>query len=162
MSAVQTGNYEVCLTEVNIDEAIRLIIREFSVLSKRKNILLKLENNSNRMIVLADGYTITQIFTNLLDNAVKFTNTGGISVKIFDSTEGKLTVEVRDTGIGISKEFLPNLFKPFLQEEMGYTRRYEGNGLGLALVKKYCELNNAEIKVKSEKGKGSTFTIAFN
>ncbi|MGE5409467.1 MAG: PocR ligand-binding domain-containing protein, partial [Clostridiales bacterium] len=162
MSAVQTGNYELCLTQVNIAETLSSIIREFAVLAKQKDLSLKLENNSNRNIIHADGYTITQIFTNLLDNAVKFTNKGTVSVKIFDNAEDKLTVEVSDTGIGISKEFQENLFKPFLQEEMGYTRRYEGNGLGLALVSKYCELNNAGMTVESEKGKGSTFRVTFN
>ncbi|HEX2868269.1 MAG TPA: PocR ligand-binding domain-containing protein [Ignavibacteriales bacterium] len=161
MSAVQTGNYDVCLTEVNIDETLRLIIREFTALARQKKLALKIENSSKQNVIFADGYTITQIFTNLIDNALKFTNAGGVSVRIFDNSKGKMSVEVRDTGIGMSKEFLPNLFKPFLQEEMGYTRRYEGNGLGLALVKKYCELNNAEIKVESEKKKGSTFTVIF-
>ena len=65
-------------------------------------------------------------------------------------------------GIGIKKEFIPNLFTAFTQEEGGYTRSFEGNGLGLALVKKYCQLNNAEIKVESEKGVGTTFTVIFN
>lgn len=162
MSAVQTGNYEVCLTEVNIDETLRLIIREFTALARQKKLALKIENSSMQNVILADGYTITQIFTNLIDNALKFTNDGSVSVRIFDNDKGQLSVQVRDTGIGISKKFLPNLFKPFLQEEMGYTRRYEGNGLGLALVKKYCELNNAEIKVESEKGNGSTFTVTFS
>ncbi|MGE5351362.1 MAG: PocR ligand-binding domain-containing protein [Acidobacteriota bacterium] len=162
MSAVQTGNYEVCPTEVNVEETLRLIIREFTALARQKMLALKFENNSVRNIIIADGYTITQIFTNLIDNALKFTNTGGVSVRIYDNENGRLSVEVCDTGVGISKEFLNNLFKPFLQEEMGYTRRYEGNGLGLALIKKYCELNNAEIKVESEKGKGSTFRVTFN
>ena len=66
-----------------------------------------------------------------------------------------------DTGIGISKEYQPHLFQMFSQEEQGYTRKFEGNGLGLALVKKYCEMNNASIDVISEKHKGSTFRVGF-
>ncbi|MDQ7818441.1 MAG: ATP-binding protein [Melioribacteraceae bacterium] len=61
----------------------------------------------------------------------------------------------------MSKEFLEHIFEPFNQEYKGYSREYEGNGLGLALVKKYCELNNAEIEVESEKGIGSKFRVVF-
>jgi signal transduction histidine kinase len=56
---------------------------------------------------------------------------------------------------------MKRMFEPFMQEDMGYSRRYEGNGLGLALVKKYCDLNKAAIDVESEKGKGSKFTVTF-
>jgi signal transduction histidine kinase len=59
------------------------------------------------------------------------------------------------------KEYLPNIFTEFTQEDRGYTRKFEGNGLGLALVKEYCDLNNANIRVESEKWKGSTFTVTF-
>ena len=74
-------------------------------------------------------------------------------------SDNLIKVEVEDTGIGMNKEFLPQLFSPFTQEESGYTRKFEGNGLGLALVKKYCDINQASIEVKSEKGKGSLFTV---
>ncbi|MGE5410721.1 MAG: ATP-binding protein, partial [Clostridiales bacterium] len=74
----------------------------------------------------------------------------------------KLTVNISDTGIGIAKEYLPYLFTPFTQEEQGYTRKFEGNGLGLSLVKRYCEMNNAGISVRSKKGKGSVFTVSFS
>ena len=56
---------------------------------------------------------------------------------------------------------MPKLFEPFSQEQMGYTRKFEGNGIGLALVNKYCELNNAKIEVETEKGVGSTFRVIF-
>jgi signal transduction histidine kinase len=61
----------------------------------------------------------------------------------------------------MSKEFLPKLFNPFVQEVQGYSRAYDGNGLGLALVQKYCEINNAVIEVESEKNVGSTFRVIF-
>ena len=67
-----------------------------------------------------------------------------------------------DTGIGILKEYLPHLFDSFSQEESGYTRKYEGSGIGLALVKYYCEINNASITVDSEKNVGSKFKVVFN
>ncbi len=68
---------------------------------------------------------------------------------------------MEDTGIGISDEYIPMLFTPFTQEETGYSRKFDGNGLGLALVKNYCDLLDAKIAVKSKKGAGSTFTVMF-
>ena len=97
----------------------------------------------------------------LIDNAIKYTENGEISIVILRDKDNNLVVEIIDTGIGINKEYLQNLFEPFTQEEMGYTRKYDGNGIGLALVKKYCELNNATIEVESEKNVGSTFRIIF-
>ena len=71
-------------------------------------------------------------------------------------------MEVRDSGIGMSEEYLKKLFTPFSQEDVGYKREFEGNGLGLALVKKYIELNKAEIEVESEKNIGSVFSVTFD
>jgi signal transduction histidine kinase len=103
---------------------------------------------------------VRQIFDNLIHNAIKYTHKGGIEIDIYSNTNS-IQVVVADTGIGISEEYLPNLFKPFTQEEHGYTRKYEGNGLGLALVKRYCELNDTQIKVESKKGEGTKFTLEF-
>ncbi|MFO7447343.1 MAG: ATP-binding protein, partial [Ignavibacteriaceae bacterium] len=90
-----------------------------------------------------------------------FTEKGSVEVKLYTNKKGKVCAEVKDTGIGISEEYMPNLFKSFSQESKGYSRKFEGNGLGLALTKKYTDLNKAEITVKSKKGEGSTFTVSF-
>ena len=98
----------------------------------------------------------------MIDNAVKYTEQGEVAIKILRDSEERLIVEIKDTGIGIEEEYLPRLFEPFSQEEMGYTRKYEGNGIGMALVKTYCRLNNAEVEIESEKNVGSVFRIIFN
>ena len=103
---------------------------------------------------------IGQLFYNLLDNAIKYTKEGGVTVTIIHQNEDIL-VKISDTGIGISDEYLPRLFDPFTQEETGYTRKYEGNRLGLSLVKKYSEMNNVRIEVKSKKNVGTEFTVIF-
>ena len=82
-------------------------------------------------------------------------------VKIYRNENQNLIVEVKDTGIGIAEEYFDEIFEPFSQEEMGYSRKYEGNGIGLSLVKSYCNLNNIKVEVESEKGKGSTFRVIF-
>ena len=70
-------------------------------------------------------------------------------------------MKISDTGIGMAERFIPFVYEPFTQEDRGYARRFEGNGLGLTLVKKYCELISADIQIKSKKGIGSTVTIKF-
>jgi len=85
-----------------------------------------------------------------------------VQVQLFKNDCNKICVEVIDSGIGISEEYLPSVFEPFSQEDTGYSRQFEGNGLGLALVKKYIEINKASISVSSVKGKGSKFTVEFD
>lgn len=161
MSQVQTGNLECNFTRIDLAEDIIMnLYHEFSKIAKRKGLEFSFCNDSDGSIIVADKYTVTQIFENIIDNAIRFTPSGKISIEL-SSCDSNISVTVIDTGIGIHSEYLPYLFTPFSQEETGYTRRFDGNGLGLALVKKYVELNNAEIQVKSAKGKGSAFRIVF-
>ena len=103
---------------------------------------------------------MSQIMANLIDNAIKYTASGEIGIKLY-SINDKTAIDISDTGIGISEKYLPQLFTKFSQEEQGYTRKFEGTGLGLSLVKKYCEINRCDISVKSKKGEGTIFTILF-
>ncbi|PKL88716.1 MAG: hypothetical protein CVV23_08795 [Ignavibacteriae bacterium HGW-Ignavibacteriae-2] len=162
MSEIQTGTYLPKLKKCNLYNDILLeVISEFHNAAYEKGLELRVENNCNNCKLKVDEYTMTQVFANLIDNAIKYSQHGKITVVINQDANNKFYVEVKDTGIGMSKKYLQNLFKPFSQEYGGYTRTYEGNGLGLALVKKYCEINMADISVKSKKGKGTTFTVSF-
>jgi signal transduction histidine kinase/ligand-binding sensor domain-containing protein len=163
MSQLQTDTYECNYREFDIYKTILDgLIKQYKNIAKEKGIEINLHKQTENTSIFADEYTVGQIFENLLNNAIKFTKKGKVELLVTRNLQEKLTVEVADTGEGISEEFLPNLFKPFTQEEGGYTRRYEGNGLGLALVKKYIELNGAVISVKSKKGQGTTFSIIFD
>jgi PAS domain S-box-containing protein len=162
MSEIQTGNYNITLENIDIIFILENLISEHLRNAKEKGLELKFESDLNQMTVKADEYSVNQIFDNLINNAVKYTKEGEVKVKVDSFQNGQVVVDVSDTGIGISEEFLPNLFQPFIQEEQGYTRKYEGNGLGLALVKRYCDMNNAEIKVYSRKGEGTTFRVIFS
>lgn len=162
MSQIQTGTYIPNLVKLDLNkEIISNIIIEFQTLASSKKLDLLYDIDTEECNVHGDAYTLGQIFANLVDNAIKYTNSGEVIVKIC-KVNNKLTVHVADTGIGISSEFIPALFTPFTQEESGYTRKFEGNGLGLALVKKYVEMNNADISVESIKGSGTKFTVTFN
>ncbi len=158
MSLVQTGGYELIREEINLYNLINNLINEFKTTLESKNINLFFHTDNERSMIIGDVYTFTQAFQNLIDNAIKFTIDGNVEINLHQDDEN-IFVEIADTGIGISEEYLPKLFEAFSQEEIGYSRRFEGNGLGLALTKKYIELNNAEIFVKSKKGKGTTFTV---
>lgn len=161
MSQMQTGTYHPVYKKINIDEDILYsIVQEFLYRAKRKNIDLIYTVENPTVTVYGDDYTIGQIFANLIDNALKYTNKGKIEI-VVKNAGNSVVVEVADTGIGISSEYLPKLFSPFTQEEMGYTRRFDGTGLGLALVKNYIDINKAQILVESEKDKGTKFIVKF-
>lgn len=163
VAEIQKGTYKPEFVEVNLlDEVINPLVNHFQPLAHRKSILLTTELKAESAIITVDKYSITQIFSNLIDNSLKYTDQGEIKVLLDKDSNGKLVVSIIDTGIGISNDFLPFLFQPFMQEYKGYTRRFEGVGLGLALVKGFAEINNAEIKVESTKEVGTTITIIFD
>ncbi|MDA3861658.1 MAG: PAS domain S-box protein [Melioribacteraceae bacterium] len=163
LSEIQTGTYEINSTLFNLYvDVLSLVIAGNKSLAEKKKIKLNLNSTSIDSDMLADYYTVNQIFVQLIDNAIKYTKEGEVCVTIDKNELGQLVVEIKDSGIGIEEEYLPKLFEPFSQEEMGYTRQYEGNGIGMALVKEYCKLNNAEIKVESKKGVGTIFRVVFN
>lgn len=162
MSELQSGSYEVIKKETDLyKEILQPFYYEFKKVCETKKISLELVSLTENSIVNIDKYSTSKIVENLIDNAIKYTSEGSIKILIEKDEEGKLLVLVSDTGIGISEEFMDYLFEPFRQEEQGYSRRFEGTGLGLSLVKNYCEINNIKIEVKSEKGVGTTFKLIF-
>lgn len=113
---------------------------------------------------IGDSMKLRQVLINILGNAVKFTPTGGkveLTVERKAKYDGKSTLcfTVADTGIGISKEFLPHIFDTFSQEDSSSTNRYGSSGLGLAITKIIVDMMNGDIRVESEKGKGTTFYV---
>lgn len=114
---------------------------------------------------IGDSMKLKQVLINILGNAVKFTPEGGsvsLNVEKKASFDGKTTLQfaITDTGIGMSKEFLPHIFDAFAQEDLSTTSKYGSSGLGLAITKNIVEMMNGTIDVESEKGKGTTFTVA--
>jgi signal transduction histidine kinase len=162
MSDLQSNSYEFMPVELDlVNNIFEPLLAEYKSVARDKNINLILNKNINNAYIFADQYSVNQIFFNILDNAIKYTSKGTIAISISEEENKTIKVEVEDTGIGISKAYLKELFTPFSQEETGYTRRFEGLGLGLSLVKKFANLNNASISVKSNKNVGTKFTILF-
>ena len=163
MSKIRSGSYETHLETIKLEEnVISQVIKSYKNVAEKKGVLLTYEKITDLNEVRCDKFMIYQIIQEIVGNAVKFTRQGAISIRQFKNPEGKLCVAISDTGIGISKEYLEHIFEPFTQEETGYSRKFDGNGLALALVKKYADLNNLLLEVKSEKNVGSKFTIIFN
>ena len=161
MSAIQSGSYKAEFEKIDIDNELKVMVNEYKGLCKEKNLEIEYVKETNNTEIIGDNYTIMQIFQNLIDNAIKYTQKGNVKVILTNGNSDSISVEVKDTGIGISDEYLKNIFKPFSQEDVGHKREFDGNGLGLALVKKYIDLNKAEIFVESKKHQGTTFRVVF-
>ncbi len=162
MSELQVGAYQLNKKLIDLkNDILENLYNEYVRLAENKKLKLIKKYHVEDAKIIADEYCVTQIFANLIDNAIKYTNEGSVEVILSEGKNKEKIIEIKDTGIGISEEFLPKLFEPFVQEEQGYSRPYEGNGLGLALVKRYCELNNATVSVESKKNVGSVFRVVF-
>lgn len=162
MAQIQSENYHVIRKNINIKtDIIDKTVAEYKIEINSKKLDLLVASNIDEPVVSCDPYSVEQIFRNIFDNAVKFTNTGKIEVLLNRDIGNVIEVKIIDTGVGISREYMTHLFEAFSQEESGYTRSFEGNGLGLSLVKKFCELNGIDIFVESEKGEGTIVTLLF-
>lgn len=162
MSELQAGSYEAKCEKIKIiADVLTPLLHEFKRYAQNKSLELEWNLEVNEIEFGCDGYTVTQLFANVIDNAIKYTKEGRIFILNGKDENNRNYISISDTGIGMSDEFMDKVFQPFVQEEQGYTRRFEGTGLGLSLVKKYAEINNLTIDLKSKKGEGTTFTILF-
>jgi PAS domain S-box-containing protein len=163
VSEMIVGTYKASFEEFDlIGEIIDKIRDSYTSLIKDTGLQINYIQNITEAVISGDKYSIYQIFANLVDNAIKFSKEGTITIKIDkDKNRKEIKVTIEDTGIGISEEFMSQMFQTFTQEDNGYSKNYEGNGLGLSLVKKYCDLNNITIAVESRKNIGTKFTLTF-
>ena len=151
---------ELRLSEVDLGELVRQSATMFSEVASRNGLELTCEIGDNIPTVLLDRDKVERILFNLIRNAIKFTEEGGITVSV-KYEEGYLVLSVADTGIGIPPEKLPLVFERFQQVDGSSTRRYAGTGLGLTIVKEAVELQKGLIEVESEQNEGTCFTVTF-
>ncbi|MBL1212486.1 MAG: response regulator [Ignavibacteriae bacterium] len=162
MAELQSGSYKTKLIKTDFyKDIVENVYLTFAHKAHNKKLEFNVSKLTDDFETVVDVNSARQTISNLVDNAIKYTKQGKIEIRISRNESNRLIVEIIDTGIGISKEYQKDLFMPFTQEDQSYTRRYEGTGLGLALAKKYCELNNADIEFESKKSVGSTFRVMF-
>lgn len=143
-----------------IDSFLENILKIFSHRIHDKGLELIIEHNSQITLMQADRFKLEQVFINLIDNAVKYTDEGKIKILI-DDDETNLIFKISDSGNGIAEEHLPRLFERFYVVDKSRSRRMGGTGLGLSIAKHIVNLHNGTIEVESELGMGTTFIIKF-
>jgi PAS domain S-box-containing protein len=160
LAKVESGKMDLHLEEFSLRKAISEVSAIVSPTIKKKSLNFRVDVANAVDTVKLDQQKVKQILYNLLSNAVKFTDeNGSIEVTARPQDTRLLRLQVRDSGIGIRREDLGKLFVEFQQLETGEDRRYQGTGLGLALTKRIVELLEGTIKVDSEPGRGSIFTV---
>ncbi|MCD6034573.1 MAG: sensor histidine kinase [Rickettsiales bacterium] len=160
-SKAEAGKLEVDVVDVDLTKIIKNSMR--LVLPRAKEAQVKLIENipDKHIIMTADPKRIKQVLLNLLSNSVKFTpEQGEVKLSAWER-DGKITIEVADTGIGISAKDIAKAMSTFGQVDSSLSRRYEGTGLGLPFSKKLVEMMNGEFHLKSEEGLGTTVTLTF-
>jgi signal transduction histidine kinase/class 3 adenylate cyclase len=155
---IDAGRVQARFRPCDLSEMIGQIIEAFRPYCEKKNLRLVSELKSCPLVYL-DPEKFDKVLYNLLSNAMKFTNSGGIIAIKVEPAGDHIRIQVKDTGIGIRTEQIPHLFERFRQAEGSVNRSYEGSGLGLALVKELVELHGGQISVESIYEAGTTFTV---
>ncbi|OQY54152.1 MAG: hypothetical protein B6245_21680 [Desulfobacteraceae bacterium 4572_88] len=164
-SKMEAGGVMLDQADFDLHHALHSVVRTFTVLAERKGVTLQLDQAADVPRYLrSDPVRLRQILVNLIGNAIKFTERGGIMLTVTNETETggtpfQICFAVSDTGIGIPKDKLDTIFKSFSQADGSTTRKYGGSGLGLAISKQLAELMGGSIRVQSQPGKGSTFSF---
>jgi two-component system, sensor histidine kinase len=161
LSKIEAGSFTVNRRMLDVAALAGALVEDFRPIAAAKSLDVSLDLRAADAVVSFDEYCLSHALSNLLENAIKFTERGGIRVTIDREPDGRLVLEVADSGIGMEGAFLGKLFEPFVQEDVGASRRFEGSGLGLALTRRFVEMNGASIRADSEKGRGSRFRIRF-
>jgi len=160
LNEIEAGHREIYLEDISIKEYLNNLYDSYIKNVKKKGLNFEIDYHDD-MKFYTDINILNQIFFNLLDNAIKFTEKGSITLKgDFVLNDGMwIRISVIDTGYGISKEYLDKIYEPFRQESEGVSRNFEGMGIGLTICYKLIILLEGKIEVKSEVSRGSTFMI---
>jgi protein-histidine pros-kinase len=160
LSKVEAGRMHLAPAPFGPAQAVSEVCAIVSPLALKKGVRLRQRVAPALARVVLDPQRFKQMLYNLLSNAVKFSHDGGeVDIVVAPGAPGTLRLQVRDQGIGISQEDRGKLFVEFQQLDAGAARRHEGTGLGLALTKRIVDLHRGSIRVDSEPGRGSTFTL---
>ncbi len=165
LAKMESGHIRPAYAQFNLIQTIIEIKQLYTELAKKKQLKLKVKIADNFPVqIISDDIKIRQIITNLMDNAIKFTEKGEISLSVNFKDKGKsvdLLIAVKDTGIGIDLQKQNMIFQPFSQQEGQSSRKYSGTGLGLTLTKKIVEMLNGTVSLQSKINEGTEFIITI-
>lgn len=156
-SRIETGGVKLNMTAVSLDRELEEIFETYRERAEHRGLRLELQVSDILPVIEADANRLRRVFTNLLDNALKFSEEGGAIIIRAQETEHEIMIAVKDAGVGVDPEDLPFIFDIFHRGRRGSGK--EGHGLGLATVKAIVEGHGGRIMVASEPGSGATFTV---
>jgi signal transduction histidine kinase len=160
LSKIEAGRMELSLAEYSVQDLVDTVRASLQSLAAEKGLSFVTDVQEDLPLATGDGKRITQCLLNLAGNALKFTRQGSVEIGV--TLEGQtLLYRVKDSGIGIPKDHLENIFAEFRQVDATITREFGGTGLGLSITKKFVEMHGGRIWVESELGKGSTFYFSI-
>lgn len=160
LSKIESGSMQVYVAPMSPRKVISETVESLGALADRKQIGLSVRfQDGVPELVMSDAGKLQQVVTNLISNAIKFTEKGGVDVIVTPAPNESWKITVRDTGIGMPKDATEYIFDPFQQVDGSATRRHQGTGLGLAITRRLVEKLEGTIEVETELGKGSTFSV---
>ncbi len=159
ISKLEKNQLDLNKNQIDIHDVIEDAISHVELIIRDRNGIIDDDLKASNSVIYADSFHFTNLVVNMFDNAIKYSEDAPV-IKIWTNNEdNNLIIKIKDNGIGMNKNVQKNIFKKFYREERGNIHTVKGHGLGLSYVKKILEIHQGEIYVKSEKGKGSTFTI---
>lgn len=165
ISKIEAGELQLESHHFDISEVLSDVKSILQTKASEKGLYLKIAHSSCNTVFIGDSARFRQIFLNLIGNAIKFTQDGGVSIayhteNLYQGFES-LQVEITDTGIGMEESYLKDIFNKFSQEDASTSRKYGGSGLGMAITYELIQLMNGAVKVKSKKNEGTTIIMSF-
>ena len=161
ISMIETGEMRLSFRYFKLSEYLKAIWEEFKPMAEEKNLQLILAPVRENLDVFGDKAKLKQVFSNLIQNAIKYTETGQIEIIVEEAVKGSVKISIKDTGLGIPEEDLDRIFERFYRVDKNRSRAVGGTGLGLAIVKHILEAHNSKIQVKSVLDEGSEFYFSL-
>ncbi len=161
LSRLEAQRLSLDPTSVHLPRLVQATLSDLRSLADGKTLTLESRLNLSDPVVTGDEHRLRQVITNLVSNAIKFTDHGQVSITLSEAGSDQITLTVADTGIGIAAEQLPHIFEAFRQVDQSIRRQRPGTGLGLAIVQSLVTIMGGTVAVESQAGQGTTFTVTL-
>lgn len=161
ISRIETGDMKMSFRYFNLNEFLTQIVNEMQEAANQNNVTLRFESQLDKRDVYGDRDRLKQVIVNLIDNAIKYNRPNGWVRINYECLDSNVNIIIEDSGVGIAEEHLPRIFERFYRVDKERSREAGGTGLGLAIVKHIIEAHGSKVDVKSEFGKGSTFSFTL-